>query len=110
MNNKEIGLIGLLYPESHLRKSNTTLVGHLQLQHRLRRSMPIVEGSQFYVLHLPQSQFCLVILHVIDEHANGVVGAEIFSSTNCLGRCCRRREGGERNGEDVFGGEAEDVF
>jgi len=51
-------------------------------------------------------QFSLVVLHVLDELADGVVGAVDLV---VLGGEGVEEEGGEGGGGDVLGGEAEDV-
>jgi len=56
-------------------------------------------------LHL--GQFSLVVLHVLDEGASGVVGAVdlvVFGGEGL------EEEGGEGGGGDVLGGEDEDVY
>jgi len=56
-------------------------------------------------LHL--NQLGLVVLHVLDEPADGVVGTEdlvVFGGEGL------EEEGGEGGGGDVLGGEAEDVY
>ena len=51
-------------------------------------------------------QLSLVVLHVLDELADGVVGAVDLV---VLGGEGSEEEGGEGGGGDVLGGEAEDV-
>ena len=51
-------------------------------------------------------QFSLVVLHVLDELADGVVGAVDLV---VLGGEGLEEEGGEGGGGDVLGGEAEDI-
>jgi len=59
-----------------------------------------------HVLHL--DQLSLVVLHVLDECASGVVGAEDLLVDKLLGEVLSE-EGGEGGGGDVLGGEAEDL-
>jgi len=59
-----------------------------------------------HVLNLVQ--FSLVVLHVLDEGASGVVGAEDLLVDKLFGEVLSE-EGGEGGGGDVDGGEAEDV-
>jgi len=59
-----------------------------------------------HVLHL--DQLSLVVLHVLDERAGGVVDAEDLLVDELLGEVLSE-EGGEGGGGDVLGGEAEDV-
>ena len=54
-------------------------------------------------------QLSLVVLHVLDERASGVVGAEDRRVDELLGEVLSE-EGGEGGGGDVGGGEAEDVY
>jgi len=54
------------------------------------------------------NQLSLVVLHVLDERASGVVGAEDLLVDELLGEVLSE-EGGEGGGGDVGGGEAEDV-
>ena len=54
-------------------------------------------------------QLGLVVLHVLDELADGVVGAEDLLVDELLGEVLSE-EGGEGGGGDVLGGEAEDVL
>ena len=58
-----------------------------------------------HVLHL--DQLSLVVLHVLDELADGVVGAVYLMVFGGEGF---EEEGGEGGGGDVGGGEAEDVL
>jgi len=60
-----------------------------------------------HVLHL--RQFGLVVLHVLDERASGVVGAEDLYVDELLGEVLSE-EGGEGGGGDVGGGESEDAY
>jgi len=60
-----------------------------------------------HVLHL--DQLGLVVLHVLDEGASGVVGAEDRRVDELFGEVLSE-EGGEGGGGDVGGGEAEDVL
>jgi len=69
--------------------TDVTLVGRLQ-----------------HSLHL--DQLSLVVLHVLDERASGVVGAEDLLVDKLLGEVLSE-EGGEGGGGDVGGGEPEDV-
>jgi len=68
----------------------------------------IALASRFlqHVLHL--GQFSLVVLHVFDERASGVVGAEDLLDDELLGEVSSE-EGGVGGGGDVGGGEAEDL-
>ena len=59
-------------------------------------------------MSLALDQLGLVVLHVLDEGASGVVGAEDFLVDELLGEVLSE-EGGEGGGGDVLGGEAEDV-
>ena len=59
-----------------------------------------------HVLHL--DQLSLVVLHVLDERASGVVGAEDLLVDELFGEVLSE-EGGEMGGGDERGGEAEDV-
>jgi len=59
-----------------------------------------------HVLHL--DQLSLVVLHVLDEGANGVVGAEDLLVDELLGEVFSE-EGGVGGGGDVLGGEPEDL-
>ena len=59
-----------------------------------------------HVLHLVQ--FSLVVLHVLDERASGVVGAKDLFVDELFGEVLSE-EGGEGGGGDELGGEAEDV-
>jgi len=59
-----------------------------------------------HVLHL--GQFSLVVLHVFDERASGVVGAKDILVDELFGEVLSE-EGGVGGGGDVLGGEAEDV-
>jgi len=54
-------------------------------------------------------QLGLVVLHVLDELADGVVGAEDLLVDKLFGEVLSE-EGGEGGGGDVLGGEAEDVL
>jgi len=54
-------------------------------------------------------QLSLVILHVLDERASGVVGAEDLLVDKLFGEVLSE-EGGEGGGGDVLGGEAEDLY
>jgi len=54
-------------------------------------------------------QLSLVVLHVLDELADGVVGAVDLLVDELLGEVLSE-EGGEGGGGDVGGGEPEDVF
>jgi len=54
-------------------------------------------------------QLGLVVLHVLDERASGVVGAEDLYVDELLGEVLSEK-GGEGGGGDVLGGEAEDVL
>ena len=54
-------------------------------------------------------QLSLVVLHVLDERASGVVGAEDLYVDELLGEVLSEK-GGEGGGGDVLGGEAEDVL
>jgi len=65
-------------------------------------------ASQFlqHVLHL--DQLSLVVLHVLDERASGVVGAKDLLVDELLGEVLSE-EGGEGGGGDVLGSEVEDV-
>ena len=58
-------------------------------------------------LHL--DQLSLVVLHVLDERASGVVGAVNLLVDELLGEVLSE-EAGEGGGGDVLGGEAEDVL
>ena len=60
-----------------------------------------------HVLHLVQ--LSLVVLHVLDEGASGVVGAKDLLVDVLFGEVLSE-EGGEGGGGDVLGGEAEDVL
>jgi len=53
-------------------------------------------------------QLGLVVLHVLDERASGVVGAEDLLVDELFGEVLSE-EGGERGGGDVLGGEPEDL-
>ena len=53
-------------------------------------------------------QLSLVVLHVLDERASGVVGAEDLLVDELFGEVLSE-EGGEGGGGDERGGEAEDV-
>ena len=53
-------------------------------------------------------QLGLVVLHVLDERASSVVGAEDILVEELSGEVLSE-EGGEGGGGDVFGGEAEDL-
>jgi len=53
-------------------------------------------------------QLSLVVLHVLDELADGVVGAVDLLVDELLGEVLSE-EGGEGGGRDVLGGEAEDL-
>jgi len=59
-----------------------------------------------HVLHL--DQLGLVVLHVLDEDASGVVDAEDLLVNELVGEVLSE-EGGEGGGGDILGGEAEDV-
>ena len=59
------------------------------------------------VLHL--DQLSLVVLHVLDERASGVVGAEDLLVDKLFGEVLSE-EGGEGGGGYVQGGEAEDLY
>jgi len=59
-----------------------------------------------HVLHL--DQLSLVVLHVLDEGASGVVGAEDLYVDELLGEVLSEK-GGEGGGGDVLWGEAEDI-
>jgi len=54
-------------------------------------------------------QLGLVVLHVLDERASGVVGAEDLLVDELFGEVLSE-EGGEGGGRDVLGGEAEDLY
>ena len=54
-------------------------------------------------------QLSLVVLHVLDERASGVVGAEDLLVDELSGEVLSE-EGGEGDGGDVLGGEPEDVL
>jgi len=60
-----------------------------------------------HVLHL--DQLSLVVLHVLDELADGVVGAKDILVDELFGEVLSE-EGGEGGGGDVGGGEAEDLY
>jgi len=61
-----------------------------------------------HVLHL--DQLSLDVLHVLDERASGVVGAEDVVIYELLGEVLSE-EGGEGGGREVLGGEgSEDVL
>ena len=60
-----------------------------------------------HVLHL--DQLSLVVLHVLDERASGVVGAKDLLVDELLGEVLSE-EGGEGGGGDVAGGEAENIY
>jgi len=53
-------------------------------------------------------QLSLVVLHVLDERASGVVGAVDLLVDELLGEVLSEK-GGEGGGGDVLGGEAEDL-
>jgi len=59
-----------------------------------------------HILHL--DQLSLVVLHVLDERASGVVGAKDLLVDELLGEVLSE-EGGVRGGGGVQGGEAEDL-
>jgi len=59
-----------------------------------------------HVLHL--DQLSLVVLHVLDERASGVVGAEDLLVDKLFGEVLSE-EGWEGGGGDVLGGEPEDL-
>jgi len=59
-----------------------------------------------HVLHL--DQLSLVVLHVLDEGASGVVDAEDLLVDELLGEVLSE-EGGEGGGGEVLGGEAENL-
>jgi len=59
-----------------------------------------------HVLHF--NQLSLVVLHVLDEGASGVVDAEDLLVDKLLGEVLSE-EGGEGGAGDVLGGEPEDV-
>ena len=59
-----------------------------------------------HVFHL--DQLGLVVLHVLDERASGVVGAEDLLIDELFGEVLSE-EGGVGGGGDVLGGEAEDL-
>ena len=60
-----------------------------------------------HVLHLVQ--LGLVVVHVLDEGASGVIDAEDLLVDELFGEVLSE-EGGEGGGGDVLGGEAEDVL
>jgi len=60
-----------------------------------------------HVLHL--DQLSLVVLHVLDERASGVVSAVDLLVDELFGEVLSE-EGGEGGGGDVGGGEAEDLY
>ena len=60
-----------------------------------------------HVLHL--DQLSLVVLHVLDKRASGVVGAKDLLVDKLLGEVLSE-EGGEGGGGDVGGGEAKYDF
>ena len=64
-------------------------------------------GRLHHVFHL--DQLSLVVLHVLDEHASGVIDAEDLLVDKLFGEVLSE-EGGEGGGGDVLWGEAEDVF
>ncbi len=59
-----------------------------------------------HVLHL--DQLSLVVLHVLDERASGVIDAEDLLVDELFGEVLSE-EGGEGGGGDVLGGESEDL-
>ena len=64
-------------------------------------------ASRFLHDSLHLGQFSLIVLHVLDERASGVVGAVdlvVLDGEEV------EEEGGEGGGGDVIGGEAEDVY
>ena len=69
----------------------------------------IALASRFlqHVLHL--DQLSLVVLHVLDERASGVVGDKDLIVDKLFGEVLSE-EGGEGGGGDVLGGEPEDVY
>jgi len=95
--------------------SPVLLDAHIQEVH------PLVQNPQFCLTRrhphvalasrledgLNFDQLSLVVLHVLDELADGVVGAVDLV---VLGGEGLEEEGGEGGGGDVLGGEAEDVF
>ena len=62
--------------------------------------------NQSRLLHL--DQLSLVVLHVLDELADGVVGVVDLLIDKLFGEVLSE-EGGEGGGGDLLGGEAEDV-
>ena len=64
--------------------------------------------SRFLQHGLNFDQLSLVVLHVLDELASGVVGAEDLLVDKLFGEVLSE-EGGEGGGGDVLGGEPEDV-
>ena len=65
--------------------------------------------SRFLQHGLNFDQLSLVILHVLDEPASGVVGAEDLLVDELFGEVLSE-EGGVGGGGDVQGGEAEDLL
>ena len=67
----------------------------------------LASRSLQHVLHL--DQLGLVVLHVLDECASGVVGAKDLLVDKLLGEVLSE-EGGVGDGGDVGGGEPEDLY
>ena len=65
--------------------------------------------SRFLQHGLNFDQLSLVVLHVLDELASGVVGAEDLLVDKLFGEVLSEK-GGEGGGGDVGGGEAEDLL
>jgi len=77
--------------------------------HQTPDSVADATFSLFRLQHsLHIDQLSLVVLHVLDERASSVVGAEDLLVDELSGEVLSE-EGGEGGGGDVFGGEAEDL-
>jgi len=66
-------------------------------------------ASRFLQHVLYFNQLSLVVLHVLDERASGVVGAKDLLVDKLLGEVLSE-EGGVGDGGDVGGGEPEDLY
>ena len=67
-----------------------------------------MQTQVLFFLRNKLDQLGLVVLHVLDERASGVLGAEQLLVDELLG-VVLSEEGGEGGGGDVLGGESEDV-
>ena len=100
--------------DPHVRKHALVQVPHMRVLHEGHpREYNQAEHSVYQRLRLEDGlhldQLGLVVLHVLDECASGVVDAKDLLVDELLGEVLSE-EGGVGGGGDVLGGEAEDVY